>query len=181
VQGPRPPLAYLMTRFVRVLNSLEEWTLVLILLGLALVSFVQVICRYLFGFSFTWMEEVGRHVSIFIAFLGAAIGVKYGTHFSMDLMYERVQNDRFRHFLKIVINIISGLILFVVAWYGWQQTMKLQQFGVLTPVLKLPKYWAYLPIPIFSIIMGIRFFSLARSHLIKLIRGEPFTADTGRK
>jgi C4-dicarboxylate transporter DctQ subunit len=170
-----------MTRLIRVLNSLEEWTLVLILLGLSIVAFAQVICRYLFGFSFTWMEEIGRHISILIAFLGAAIGVKYGMHFSMDLLYERVPSDRFRHFLKMAINIISGLILLVIAWYGWQQTMKLRQFGVLTPVLKLPKYWAYLPIPIFSVIMGLRFFNLARNHLTKLIRGEPFKADTGHK
>ncbi len=170
-----------MTRLIRVLNSLEEWTLVLILLGLSIVAFAQVICRYVFGFSFTWMEEIGRHISILIAFLGAAIGVKYGTHFSMDLVYERVRSDGFRHFLKILINVISGIIVLVIAWYGWQQTMKLRQFGVLTPVLKMPKYWAYLPIPIFSVIMGLRFFNLARNHLTKLIRGEPFKTDTGPK
>lgn len=170
-----------MTRLIRVLNNLEEWTLVLILLGLAIVAFAQVICRYVFGFSFTWMEEVGRHISVLIAFLGAAIGVKYGTHFSMDLVYERVRNDRLRHFLKIIVNIIAGVILLVIAWYGWQQTMKLRQFGVLTPVLKLPKYWTYLPIPFFGVIMGLRFFNLARNHLTKLIRGMPFKADTGNK
>ena len=168
-----------MTRLLRILNNIEEWTLVLILLSLSIVSFVQVFCRYVLGFSFTWMEEVGRHVSVLIAFLGAAIGVKYGTHFSMDLVYERVRNDRFRHFLKVLINLISGVIVFVIAWYGWQQTMKLHQFGVLTPVLKLPKYWAYLPIPVFSVIMGFRFFNLAGRHMTRLIRNEPFRADAG--
>ena len=170
-----------MTRLIRVLNSLEEWALVLILLGLSIVSFAQVFCRYVLGFSFTWMEEIGRNISVLIAFLGAAIGVKYGTHFSMDLVYERVRSDGFRHFLKIVINVISGAILLIIAWYGWQQTMKLRQFEVLTPVLKLPKYWTYLPIPIFSVIMGLRFFNLARSHLTKLIRGEPFKAGIEHK
>jgi C4-dicarboxylate transporter, DctQ subunit len=170
-----------MTKLIRVLNSLEEWTLVLILLVLAAVAFAQVISRYIFGFSFTWMEEIGRNISVLIAFLGAAIGVKYGTHFSMDLVYERVHSDRFRHLLKILVNVISGVIVLVIAWYGWQQTMKLRQFGVLTPVLKMPKYLTYLPIPIFSVIMGLRFFDLARNHLTKLVRGEPFSVNTGHK
>jgi len=168
-----------MTRSLRILNSIEEWTLVLILLGLAIVSCVQVFCRYVLGFSFTWMEEVARLVSVLIAFLGAGIGVKYGTHFSMDLVYERVRSDRFRHLLKIVINIISGAIVLVIGWYAWQQTMKLYHFGVLTPVLKLPKYWAYLPMPIFSLIMGFRFLNLAGRHMKRLIRNEPFKPDAG--
>ena len=76
----------------------------------------------------------------FIAFLGASLGVKYGTHFSMDLVYEKVSSDSFRHGLKVFINVISAIIMFVIGWYGWEQTMKLRQFGVVTPVLQLPKY-----------------------------------------
>ena len=169
-----------MAKLIRIMNDIEEWTLVFILLGLAFLSFVQVFCRYLLGFSFTWMDEVCRYLGVFIAFLGASLGVKYGTHFSMDLVYEKVSNDGFRHGLKTLINIISGLILFVVAWYGWWQAMKLRQFGVVTPVLQLPKYWAYLPIPFFSIILGLRFLNLARTHLFKLARGEPFKPNSER-
>jgi C4-dicarboxylate transporter DctQ subunit len=77
---------------------------------------------------------------VLIAFLGAAIGLKCGTYFSMDLLYERLHSYRFRHLLKIVINIISTVILFVTVWYAWQQTRKLRQFGVLAPVLKVPHF-----------------------------------------
>ncbi len=163
-----------MTRLIKVINAVEEWTLVFVLLGLAFLAFIQVICRYFLQFSFVWMDEISRYLGVFIAFLGASLGVKYGTHFSMDLVYEKVSSDSFRHGLKVFINIISAIIMLVVAWYGWQQTMKLRQFGVVTPVLQLPKYWAYLPIPFFSIITGARFLILARRHLVKLMRGEPF-------
>ena len=137
---PRTPQD--MQRILRVLNSMEEWTLVLVLLGMAFLSFVQVFCRYVLHFSFTWMEELGRYLGVFIAFLGASLGVKYSSHFSMDLIYERVSNDRLRHGLKATINIISGVMLLVIAWYGWEQAMKLRTFGVLTSALRLPKYWA---------------------------------------
>ncbi len=84
-----------MPRLLQIINNIEEWTLVLIILGLAVVSFVQVLCRYLLGFSFTWMEELGRSLAVFIAFLGASIGVRQGAHFSMDLIYERVSKRSF--------------------------------------------------------------------------------------
>jgi C4-dicarboxylate transporter DctQ subunit len=167
-----------MTKLIKFINAIEEWALVFILLGLAFLSFVQVLCRYFLGFSFSWMDEVSRYLGVFVAFLGAALGVKYGTHFSMDLVYEKVSSDGFRHGLKVFINVISGIIMFVVAWYGWEQTMKLRQFGVVTPVLQLPKYWVYLPIPVFSVITGARFFILARTHLLKLIRGESFKQNS---
>ena len=163
-----------MRKVLRIANTVEEWTLVTILLGLALLTFVQVFCRYVLNFSFTWMEELARYLAVFIAFLGASLGVKYGTHFSMDLVYERVSSDRFRHGLKVIVNVLSVVLFLIVAWYGWEQAMKLRKFGVLTSALELPKYWAYLPIPFFSVFMALRFLLLAFKHVKGLVRNEPF-------
>lgn len=164
-----------MRRIVGFLNHIEEWTLVSVILGLAFLSFAQVFCRYVLNFSFTWMEEVSRYVGVFVTFLAASLGVKYGSHFSMDLIYERVHNDRFRHGLRVLVHVLCAMIFVVVAYYGWIQAMKLRQFGALTSVLKFPKYWAYLPIPFFSLIAAVRFGNLAVKHLKGLIRNERFS------
>jgi C4-dicarboxylate transporter DctQ subunit len=153
---------------------MEEWTLVFVLLTLALLTFVQVVCRYVLNFSFTWMEELSRYLGVFVTFLGAALGVKYGVHFSMDLVYERVTNDRVRHGLRVIVNILSGLLMLVVAWYGWEQTAKLYRFDALTSALQLPKFWFYIPVPVFSVVMGWRFFNLSAKHLKAFVRGEPY-------
>jgi C4-dicarboxylate transporter, DctQ subunit len=161
-------------RLLRIVNNIEEWTLVLIILGLALVSFIQVVCRYVLGFSFTWMEELGRSLAVFVAFLGASIGVRQGTHFSMELLYERVSSDRFRHGLQVVVHALSAAVFLVVAWYGWEQVMKLRGFGVLTSALAVPKYWAYVPIPFFSMIMALRSLARVGKHTSATIQGLPF-------
>lgn len=166
-----------MNRIIKVINRVEEWTLVLVLLGLAFLTFVQVLSRYLFNFSFTWEEEVARYLGVFIAFLGASLGVKYGTHFSMDLLFERVSSDRFRHGLKIVICVISTAIFLVIAYYGWEQAMKLRQFTARTSVLQIPKYWVYLPVPFFSLIMAWRFGCLGWKHVTAFVKNQPFGAD----
>lgn len=164
-----------MRKIIKILNQIEEWTLVLVLLGLSFLIFIEAICRYFLSFNFTWTEELGRYLGVFITFLGASLGVKYGMHFSMDLLYEKVSGNRFRHALKVAINLVSGVTFLIVAWYGWEQTMKLRGFGATTPALQLPKYWAYLPVPFFSVIMSIRFFNLGYRHFRGLLRNEPFT------
>ncbi|MDQ7783979.1 MAG: TRAP transporter small permease [Desulfomonilaceae bacterium] len=165
-----------MKGFIRSINRFEEWVLVFVLLGLAFLTFVQVFCRYVLNFSFTWMEELARYLGVFITFLGAALGVKYGVHFSMNLLYERSSNDRLRHGMRVIVNVLSALLMLVVAWYGWEQTMKLHRFEALTSALQLPKYWFYLPVPFFSVIMGCRFILLAGKHFAAFWRHEPYKA-----
>jgi C4-dicarboxylate transporter DctQ subunit len=63
-----------------------------------------------------------------------------------------------------------------VAWYGWEQTVKLHRFDALTSALQLPKYWFYLPVPFFSVIMGSRFLNLALKHCVSFWRDEPYKA-----
>ncbi len=155
-------------------GRLEEWTLVCVLLALAIASFVQVVCRYLIGFSFTWMEEVTRIASVFIAFLGAAIGVKYGTHFSMVFVYERLRSDRVRQILLLLVNVVCCVVFLVVAYYGWEQAMKLRRFGTLTAVLRIPKYLPYLPIPVFSVIMAVRCLKQGVDQLRDFVAARPF-------
>jgi C4-dicarboxylate transporter, DctQ subunit len=164
-----------MSRLLRIVNRIEDWTLVLIILGLAFIAFVQVVCRYVLGFSFTWMEELGRSLAVFIAFLGASIGVREGAHFSMDLVYEKVPNDRFRHGLQVLVHGVSAAIFVVVAWYGLEQVMKLRGFGVLTSAMRVPKYWAYVPISFFSAIMALRSFVRMGTHVRAVASGEPFS------
>ncbi len=164
-----------MRSIIRLLNKVEEYTLVFVLLTLAFLSCIEVFCRYCLGFSFTWSQELARYVGVFVVFLGASLGVKYGTHFSMDLVYERVSSHRFRHGLRMVASVLSAGMFLIVAWYGWIQTDKLRHYEALTAVFQLPKYWFYLPVPVFSVIISIRFLILAVKHLGGLVRNEPFS------
>jgi C4-dicarboxylate transporter DctQ subunit len=148
-----------MRKAIKLINNIEEYSVVLILLGLAFVSFVEVICRYVLSFSFTWMEEVCRYGGVLVTFLGASLGV---------------DNDRFRHGLQVVMNVVSGLMFLVIVWYGWAQTMKMYQLGPKMAVLPLYKYWAYVPIPLFSIFISLRFFILGGKHLLAFQRNDPF-------
>jgi len=153
-----------MKRLLLVLNRLEEGVLALGLLGLALMAFGEVVGRYLFNHSFTWFEEFARYFCVFLTFLGASLGVKHGMHFSMDFVLTRV-STRTGHVMRVAGALISAVLFLAVAWLAWEHAFKLKRFGVTSAAMKLPMFWAYLPIPVFSFTMSLRFFKEAWTHL----------------
>ena len=137
------------------LHRMEETSLTLIYLGLALVAFVQVICRYVFNVSFTWFEEGGRYIGILVTFMGASMGVRYGTHFSMDLLATSLR-PALASLLARAVNLVGGSFLLVVAFYGAKLVAKNYGYETTSPAMKIPMYWVYLPISLFTGLMALR-------------------------
>ena len=77
-----------MENLIKKLNKVEEGLLGMALLGLAIFTFVETVLRYTISYTFTWFGEFANYAMIFCTYLGAAIGVKYGTHFSMEALTE---------------------------------------------------------------------------------------------
>jgi len=154
-----------MKRIITSLGKIEELTLTLTFLGLALVAVVQVFCRYVLDISFTWFEEAGRYVGIFATFLGAGLGVKYGSHFAMDLLVSNAA-PWVRRILQLLIGLLCGSAMLILAQYGFELVANNYKFGNTSAAMQMPMYIAYLPIPFFSTIMALRFYRMALLGLL---------------
>ena len=137
------------------ISRLEELFLGWLLLALALIAFTQVVLRYLFHSGFTWGEELSRYLCVLLTFLGAALGVERGSHFSMDIL-QRLLPDSLKIYLARLIHLINSVIFSVVTWYGVVQVARLKQFASHSPALQLPMYIPYLIIPICGGLMTLR-------------------------
>ncbi|MCX5798298.1 MAG: TRAP transporter small permease subunit [Proteobacteria bacterium] len=162
-----------MDNFIKKLNKIEEGCVAFSLLGIAILTFVETALRYLFSYTFPWFGEAANYTIIFSTYLGASIGVKYGTHFSMEALTE-YSPDKVSHLLKTVAYFISGIMAVLFVYYGFMHLLKLQSFGVTSPAMHLPMYIPYIPIPLFSITIAFRFFALSFKHFKSFLRGEPF-------
>jgi len=154
-------------------ERLEEWTLAYTLLGIVFLSFIQVVLRYAFHYNFTWFEELGRYVCVFLTFLGASIAVKTGVHFSMDAIVQSVPG-RVAHLMKAVVNFTCALFFVIIVYYATLHCMKLGRYGVKTAALRIPMFVPYLSIPVFSFIMGLRFLGKTIFHFRAFINNQPF-------
>ena len=162
-----------MKKFLKWAERLEEWVLAYTLLMIVLMSFVQVVMRYGFHYNFTWFEEFGRYICIFLTFLGASIAVKTGAHFSMDAVVQAVPG-RVAHFMKAIVNLCCGFFFVVVVYYGTLHCMKLHQYWVKTAAMRIPMYIPYLAIPVFSATMGLRFLGKMAFHFKAFVSNKPF-------
>ena len=70
----------------RSLGQLEEWLIGALLGAMTLITFGQVIARYVFNYSFVWALELTTFLFAALIFLGAAYGVRVGAHIGVDAL-----------------------------------------------------------------------------------------------
>ncbi|MCF8095205.1 MAG: TRAP transporter small permease [Desulfobacteraceae bacterium] len=165
-----------MKKLIYVIGKTEELFIGYALLIIAIFTTIEVVLRYVFHFGFDWGEELARYTTILITFMGAAVCVKYGTHFSMEALVEYVPN-RIKHLLKVFAHLVSAFIMTVVFYYSWVQIGRLHQFGATSPAMQIPMYIPYLPIGIFACVITIRFFIQVVKHTNGLLRNLPFSGE----
>lgn len=161
---------------LKALNHLEEGVLSMGLLGLAVMSFIEVVTRYFFNYSFTWLEEFGRYFCVFLTFLGASLGVKYGLHFSMDFIVLRVP-PRAGHAMRIASNLICAVLFGTVAVLAWEHSFRMLRFETTSAAMGLPMFWAYLPIAVFSCTMVLRLLHQIYLHARGMMSGQPLIPE----
>ncbi|RPJ02368.1 MAG: TRAP transporter small permease [Deltaproteobacteria bacterium] len=155
------------------LNRFEEGLVGFSLLGLALLTCLETVLRYTINYSFVWFQEFSNYMIIFMTFLGASIGVKYGTHFSMDALVQYTP-DRISHLVKTIAYFISGTMTLFFVYFGIKHLLRLRGFGVNSAAMGIPMFIPYLPIPLFSLSMSFRFYRQSYKHLKSLLNNESF-------
>lgn len=145
-----------MQRLFAFFHRMETITLVWTILVLAAIGFVQVIARYVFNHSFTWFEELGRYMGVFVAFLGASVGVRTGSHFTMDLVVSHMKPP-WQGLVRVLTNCLAAGFFFIVAYHSWKIVLRMHGYETTSPTMQIPMYIAYLPIPVFSVVIGVRF------------------------
>lgn len=162
-----------MQKFWKFVNNIEELFLGYTLLILAFGATYQVVMRYGFGIAYDWFEEWARYLTVLITFVGAGLGVKYGTHFSMEALTQYAP-DRLAHLVKVMANLVSSFVMAVVCYFSWVQIGKLIRFEVLTPASQIPMWIPYLPIGVFSVVISFRFLKRAAKHWKDFLNRKPF-------
>jgi len=159
--------------FIKRVNQIEEGMVGLVLLAICLFTFVETLLRYSVSYTFPWFQEVANYTIVLFTYLGAAIGVKYGAHFSMEALTEYAP-DRVAHLLKASAFFLSGVVAMLFVYYGIEHILEIRSYGVKSPALQLPMFIPYIPIPLFAVTMAVRFFVLSAKHFRSFARHEPF-------
>lgn len=152
--------------FVAVNRAIVAGTLMIIFA----IVLMNVIGRYGFSHSFSWVEELARHLMIFGVFAGAGLALREGRLVAITLIPDLLP-DRFGHLLRWGVVALIFIFMAVVLWFSIQFV----QFGWSKHTMSthMPRGVPYLSIPIGATLFLIHLGLFAK----RFIAGE-FETDT---
>ncbi len=152
----------MIARLERIFIFLNQALIVTMMMAMATLVFINVITRYIFGFSLNWSEEVSRFLMIWITYLGAGLAMRESRHVAIeyfqDLLPQR-SKPYARAFVGIIILIFLAFLTvlgFQFASFAWRQR---------TPVLGISQGFVYLTIPLGAIMFAIHLLLISRDYV----------------
>lgn len=140
------------SRFEQVLVTANRAIIVLMMSVMAMLVFVNVVCRYIFNFSIIWAEELSQYLMIWITYLGAGLALREGRHVAVEMLQDLLPRGLRRLVRAALAAAMLGFLAVLavlgvrIAAFTWTQE---------TPVLNLPTGLPYLAIPVGAAVMAV--------------------------
>ena len=81
------------------LEHIEEGLIAFLLAAMTVVTFAQVVARYVFNYSFVWALELTGVMFAWLIFVGMSYGVRVGAHIGVDAVVKSLSIDEFTKIL----------------------------------------------------------------------------------
>lgn len=147
------------------LEHLEEGLIAFLLATMTVVTFAQVVARYVFNYSFVWALELTMFCFGALIFLGMAYGVRVGAHIGVDAVV-RLLPKRAAHRLAIVSTLLCILYASIVLYGSWIYVSKIHMIGIMAQDLPIPQWVPRAVLPLGFVLLIYRFGQVLW-HLLK--------------
>jgi TRAP-type C4-dicarboxylate transport system permease small subunit len=151
----RNSLAAFLHGLDRAVFHVEEKTIALSVIGLALVLIGNVVLR-LFNSSIPPTEEISQFLMFFITFLGTSYAARSGMHIRMSMLSDTLRG-RARKALAIAISLVTAICMFYIAWLSFRYVMKIASLHRVSPILQIPVQYVWMIMPIGMFLTGIQY------------------------
>ena len=125
----------------RIPLSIEENLAGIILGLLALITFANVLVRYLTNFSFAFTEEISIFFMVIMTLLGSASLMAKGGHLNIAYFVDRLP-PKYLRTARISATALNGLMFLLQAIFGARMAWDEYRFEVTSPGLGIPT-WIY--------------------------------------
>jgi TRAP-type transport system small permease protein len=137
-----------------------------LVMALTLVVSYQILSRYVdFVPRYIWTEEMARFCFIWVLLLGAAVAVRDGSHFTVDVLPQDM-NPGLRRALEALALVLVALVAFIMLFGG----LRLVSLGMerISATSGIQLAWVSAAIPV----SGLSMLLFIGERLAKLARGE---------
>ena len=173
----------------RAIDAIEESFIAIILGLMTVITFANVIARYIFNSNILWALETTVFLFAWLVLIGASYCIKAKTHLGVDAVINMVSAPARRALaiISVLCCLVFSVLLLIGAWeYWWPFATKnvwyevndipmLDWLRFIEPMLnenepyeKLPRFIPYFALPLGLTLITIRFIQAA----IAVFRGE---------
>lgn len=140
-------------------EKLEEGLLALFLALMTVVTFAQVIARYVFNYSFVWALELSIFLFGALIFLGISYGVRVNAHIGVDALVRVLPNKAAR--VAAVVACTLCLVYACIVLYGsWVYVERIYTIGIFAQDIPIPQWVPRTVMPLGFGLLLIRFLIL---------------------
>lgn len=133
---------------------------------LALITFANVVVRYLTSYSFAFTEEYSIILMVIMTLLGTAAAHRFDRHIRIGWFVEQLPPGG-RRAAGVFATVCVVVMFAILAWLGARMAWDDWRFEVTTPALDHPQ-WIYTAwVPILSALVMVR----ALQRLVAIVRG----------
>ena len=151
----------------KIIDNIEEIVCLIALTVMTILTFANVVTRYVFNFSMNFAEEISTYSFVLLSLFGASIALKRGAHLGFTLLADHVP-EKIARIFEVISALAGVLFSFVIFYFGVRMTITQFQRGQLSLGVQIPE-WIYGSfVPLGSFFLTIRFIEL----LIQALRGE---------
>jgi C4-dicarboxylate transporter DctQ subunit len=148
----------------RLVDRLEEAFMIVALAAMTLLTFVQVVMRYLFGTGFVWSLEVTTYLFAWLVLIGMSYGVRTRAHIAVDIVTAKLPK-RAAHGVALV-TLAFGLAYCVLMTYGGVLFVeRLMALGNAARDIPVQRWVLTAVMPFGFVLLAIRLLQAARAML----------------
>lgn len=152
---------------MRWLDRMEEWIVMLMLAAMTLLTFTQVVLRYVFNAGFVWALELTTVFFAVMIFVGISYGVRVGAHIGIDAVVKLMPRP-LRRAVSIGVVLLCLVYAGIVLTGSWDYVSKMKEVGIELEDMPIPLWTVRAIMPLGYALLAFRFLQV----LWQLITGK---------
>lgn len=156
-----------------ILARLEDTVLMLILVGMVLLAFIQILLRNIFGIGLIWIDPLVRQMLLWVTLVGAMVATRDHKHITVDAISRYLPAGRIKFAAGFICDTFATIVCALLAYSTFLVFHMEFQDPVGGQIMTgLPLWASLLTLPVAFGVMTLRFFRLSIFSLLRTIRGE---------
>jgi C4-dicarboxylate transporter DctQ subunit len=154
----------------KIIGRLEEGILALLLAGMTVLTFTQVVLRYLFNTGFVWALEATIYMFAWLILIGISYGVRVHAHIGIDFVV-KVLPPRARRIAGMVAIAFCLLYAGLMLHGSYNYIYRMYRLGARAEDIPVQRWILSIILPIGFALLGLRLLQQARAIVVGKAEG----------